>query len=445
MSRTCESHDLALRLDADGGAGSDPNNARPATAFSITFTYPDRFKAQAVVTQLVNKFMMENQRAQGSDARVSTSFLDEQLRQAKEKLDQLDKQIQDFQIANQGKLPEEFTSNTTMLYNLQLSNGGLGSDLQRATDVRTTLETNLKNEMAQLNYLQESAEDLVPGSAHMAVQNQNLINIDGQLMAAKQRLSGLKKSLGEKNPQITDLKGQIEVLQQSKEELEKEQDQVNSSVKPDAPKKTVNKQTQSFILQVQNQIESTKTQIAEAVEDIKRIQAAQAQVAQKIAAYEQRIQAAPLNGRQWAELQRDHALAQAAYNEFVMKKESAQTSQNLEDRQAGEQLEILDAASDPQAPIQPKRVQWAAIGTGLGLLLGVVMAGAKEVKNTSLKNLKDVRAYTNLPVLSSIPLLENALLVRRKRRLFWLAWTASFVVGSMMILASMYYYYFVQK
>jgi hypothetical protein len=45
-----------------------------------------------------------------------------------------------------------------------------------------------------------------------------------------------------------------------------------------------------------------------------------------------------------------------------------------------------------------------------------MLAAAKEVKDASLKNLKDVRAYTNLPVLSSIPLLENALLVRRKRR-----------------------------
>ena len=62
-------------------------------------------------------------------------------------------------------------------------------------------------------------------------------------------------------------------------------------------------------------------------------------------------------------------------------------------------------------------------------MLGIVLAGAKEMKNTSLKNLKDVRAYTNLPVLSSIPLLENALLVRRKRRLFWLAWSSAIICG----------------
>ena len=79
------------------------------------------------------------------------------------------------------------------------------------------------------------------------------------------------------------------------------------------------------------------------------------------------------------------------------------------------------------------------------LFFGVFMAGIKEMKDTSLKNLKDVRAYTNLPVLSSVPLLENALLVRRKRRLFWLAWSVAVIFGAVAVMGSMYYYYFGQK
>ena len=86
-------------------------------------------------------------------------------------------------------------------------------------------------------------------------------------------------------------------------------------------------------------------------------------------------------------------------------------------------------------------LQMAAIGTGVGLMVGIVLAGAKEMKNTSLKNLKDVRAYTNLPVLSSIPLLENALLVRRKRRLFWLAWSSAIIIGTIAMSGSMFYYF----
>jgi hypothetical protein len=83
---------------------------------------------------------------------------------------------------------------------------------------------------------------------------------------------------------------------------------------------------------------------------------------------------------------------------------------------------------------------WAAAGVFGGLVVGLMLAAAKELKDATLKNLKDVRAYTNLPVLSSIPLLENALLVRRKRRLVWLAWTSAVVMGTIVMGATVYYH-----
>ena len=66
-----------------------------------------------------------------------------------------------------------------------------------------------------------------------------------------------------------------------------------------------------------------------------------------------------------------------------------------------------------------------SIGAGIGLLLGIVIAGAREMKDTSLKNLKDVRAYTQMAILGSIPLLENDFVVRRRKRLAWLGWTTA--------------------
>jgi hypothetical protein len=103
---------------------------------------------------------------------------------------------------------------------------------------------------------------------------------------------------------------------------------------------------------------------------------------------------------------------------------------------------LLDPANLPDTPVEPNRPLFAASGTAIGLMLGLVLAAVKEMKDASLKNLKDVRAYTNLAVLSSIPLLENALLVRRKRRLFWLAWSCAFVVGSIAVSGAMYYRFF---
>jgi hypothetical protein len=80
-------------------------------------------------------------------------------------------------------------------------------------------------------------------------------------------------------------------------------------------------------------------------------------------------------------------------------------------------------------------------GTAASFLIGLALAGVQEAKDASLKNLKDVRAYTNLPVLCSIPLLENTLLVKRKKRITYLAWSAALVVGIVAICLSLAFYY----
>jgi uncharacterized protein involved in exopolysaccharide biosynthesis len=123
----------------------------------------------------------------------------------------------------------------------------------------------------------------------------------------------------------------------------------------------------------------------------------------------------------------------------------AETAKSLEDRGAGETLELMDPPSLPQVPSNPNRWRIAMMGSALGLVFGLVMAGAREAKDTSLKNLKDVRAYTSLPVLSSVPLLENALLQRKKRRLFWVAWGAALIVGALAMGAAVLYYFLPQS
>jgi hypothetical protein len=44
-------------------------------------------------------------------------------------------------------------------------------------------------------------------------------------------------------------------------------------------------------------------------------------------------------------------------------------------------------------------------------------------------------------VLSSIPLLENTMLVRRKKRLAYLAWAAAVIVGVIAVSGALFYHY----
>ena len=98
---------------------------------------------------------------------------------------------------------------------------------------------------------------------------------------------------------------------------------------------------------------------------------------------------------------------------------------------------VIKPLWSPAVDLLKTRRQW--IWT-MQLLLGLGLAGIQEAKDTSLKNLKDVRAYTNLPVLCSIPLLENTMLVKRKKRLAYLAWTAAVIVGAIAVSAALFYH-----
>ena len=71
----------------------------------------------------------------------------------------------------------------------------------------------------------------------------------------------------------------------------------------------------------------------------------------------------------------------------------------------------------------------------------MLLVGAREMKDTTLKTLKDVRAYTQLIVMGSVPLLENDLVVMRRKRMAWLAWTAASVLSAVTMAGAIYYYY----
>jgi hypothetical protein len=112
----------------------------------------------------------------------------------------------------------------------------------------------------------------------------------------------------------------------------------------------------------------------------------------------------------------------------------------MEDRKEGENLQTLDPANLPESPSYPNHPLVIGLGAGLGLILGIAIAGAREMKDTSLKNLKDVRAYTQMAILGSIPLLENDFVVRRRRRLAWLGWTTACLSAVVFMSASVLYY-----
>jgi hypothetical protein len=144
---------------------------------------------------------------------------------------------------------------------------------------------------------------------------------------------------------------------------------------------------------------------------------------------------------EYADLLRDRDLAKQRYDEMETKREKSTISMNLQQRKQGEMLEVLDQASLPTEPAAPKRGKIIPIGAFAGLALGVVLVAVREVKDTSLKNLKDARLYTQLSILGSIPLLENDLVVQRRKQVMWVGWATATLVGLAIMGISVAHYY----
>jgi polysaccharide biosynthesis transport protein len=415
--------------------GQASGERRYASAFVIQFSYSDRYKAQAVVNELVARFLDQNVNVQRNKAVLTENFLDDEQKGSKAKLDKLETALTRFRVDNQGRLPEQLQSNMAALTNLQMQVSGLEDALGRDQQDKLILETRLQTLKNSQNFAASNLEDSVVGQA---VKNQRLIDLNNRVTEAKSQLAGLLQIYRPDYPDIKQMQARISSLERERDEAEKAQVE-----RTDAPtRRVVNPQMQKSLEDLKNEQAQVQAQLAAVQSDIEAKVKRHVELTKSLSTYQSRIEGSATNQQQYEALTRDFQMAKQEYEEMTHRKSASATALNLEEHKAGENLEVLDPASLPEQPAEPNRWAIAGTGTALGLLLGVVLAGAKEVKDSSLKNLKDVRAYTNLPVLTSVPLLENGLLLRRKRRLFWLAWSASIIVGTMAMSASMYYYFF---
>ena len=101
------------------------------------------------------------------------------------------------------------------------------------------------------------------------------------------------------------------------------------------------------------------------------------------------------------------------YSSLLRRYEDAQLAESMEQRQRGEQFRVLDPALAPRELAAPNRV--AVVQIGLALALGVAVAAMilAEQLDMSFHTLDDLRAFTKVPVLVSIPLVVTAADIRR--------------------------------
>lgn len=413
-------------------------------AFAVQFSYDNKYLAQRVVADLTTKFIDESIRNRANATYQTTQFMKDEADQAKKALDDIENKLTEFRVRNNGHLPDQVDSNVRQLQALQTSLAYLDTSVTRAQQEKLQLETNLRIYKDQYAALNKDPQEFAPRPA-LQQKSERLTEVDREIQTLETQISNLREHYTDSNPDVKSAEARLTAARKRRVTILAE-DQAQDEAKKEEAKKIVPvrvvdpqvareaRDLDATIRRLESSIQAKDAEIAEAQKEEKKVDAS-------IKGYEARIETVPLGERQYGDLIRERDIARQKYVELDEKLSKAQVAQEMEGRKQGETLELLDPASLPASASEPKRPLVISVGAALGLLLGIVIAGAREVKDTSIKNLKDVRAYTQMQILGSIPLLENDFVVRRRHRLAWLGWTTACLASAITMAGAVVYYY----
>jgi uncharacterized protein involved in exopolysaccharide biosynthesis len=343
-----------------------------------------------------------------------------------------------FKVRNNGHLPDQADANLRQLQALDANSTYLSNSISRANQEKLQLEGSLRIIKEETDELNRQPRQTVA----FQKRNEKLDEADREVDQWTTRLSELRQRFKDTYPDVQTAILRLDAAKKKRDDLvaAQAQDQAQADATPPPPT-PVDPQVQHDARELNAARERTESQIEAKQLEIDQYNKELKENNDRVKLYQARLDNAPEGDKEYQDLLREREIDRENYQDRENKLSRAQIAKEMEDRKQGEFLELLDPASLPTIPTEPKRPVIISLGAGIGLLIGFAFAGAREMKDTSLKNLKDVRAYTQMAILGSIPLLENDLVVRRRRRLAWLGWTTACLFSAVAVSASIVYHW----
>ncbi len=392
------------------------------TAFNVSYSSRDPRVAQKITSELTNLFINENLEVRQQQSEDTTKFLESQLETARQALSDQEEKIREFKGQHVGELPAQVGSNLQILAGLQSQLQTEEDALNTAKQQRVYLET-LVNQYRSLQGTPKTA-----GGAP----TEGLPAIDAQLDKLRAQLADLSSHYTDLHPDVRKVKQQIA-------ETEATRDRIVAALKakksapadPDAASSTSDPSAitdaSSPMVQLQGQLQSNRVEIASrerAVADLK----------SKVIDYQARLNQEPVREQQLSDLTRGYEQSKANYDGLLKKKNESAMATSMELLQQGERFRIIDPPSLPVKPDFPNRLKFCGIGLGIGLALGVVVAGGFEMMDDRIYDEKELQKLLPITVISEIPALSVPSDEQAERKLQWLGWaTAAFVSATILL------------
>ena len=399
---------LVERMRKDMSVEIDRSRDEATSGFRISYRGRDPRITQAITAELASKYVV----AQLSEVRNTTEktkeLFDEQLKEARAQLEEVNRQRLEFMQKNLGFLPSESASLLGQLTGLHEQQRALISETGRLRDQRTQLSSQLGDIAQQREQeISQAAENITDPKTTLAWSQlvQQKAALQSELQRLLTELRPKHPDVVAKQAQLDDVKREMDLMiDEWKAKIQEKEAKLNKLIDPRS------KNIQYNLTLVDAELKRQEQQLQQTSSGINQIQ--------------ERINKVP--GAQVAleSLDREYQTRKAIYDDLLEKKTKIDQSADVAANSQGEKIQVLDPASLPQTPVAPKRALLMGMGLGLGLFVGLLSAAFFEVPRLlTIQTTNDAEHYTGLPVLIAVPELLTPQEARRipRRRLLWLA------------------------
>lgn len=345
-------------------------SGRPTTvAFTVSYIGEDPETAADVANALSSFYIAQNDRMRLQQTSRTTEVLEQQLEETRQKLDSQLAQLQSRASRTGGALPQQVDANLLAINRIDGQVRANAAERSRRLERRQTLQ----NELADL-----------------------AANTDGEAADPALRLAGMKANLVQMRGRLSDRHPDVRQLQADIETLERQLEATgsNGSANDPANGSAASASSPRAVLEAA---------LAETNAGLDRLDEEDASLRSELAQYEGRVTRAATGAPALQSLTRDLESTREQHDALQRRYNEARLAARAESGSGPEEFALLDPAVTPLIAAGPNRQYVLLLGLIVGVLLAFGGAALADRLDTSFHSVDDLRAFTSVPVLASIP------------------------------------------
>ena len=280
-------------------------------AFLLSYAAGSPTDARRVADTLARVFVEASSRTREARAEDTSAFISTQLDASKTRLDELEERLRKAKESYMGRLPEQTQSNLSIV-------AGMRQQLESTSN-------SLRGEQDRLSMIERQIDSMKQGAGDFAMPGRSTMSsAQARVLQLQQELANARGMYTEKHPEIQRLQDDLAAARrEAAADREKPDNERLDQLQLDPGYRQLLADRETARLRVRD------------------LQRAESQMRTQVAAYQSRIEAAPMVEQQLASLQREYDLEKHQYTELSAKLQAAELAESLERRRGGEQFQIF--------------------------------------------------------------------------------------------------------